>query len=152
MCRTSRSHQPRPIAAWTSIDRDVDPYTRPWRPRLLRGTRRWLQFVAWWNAFCSALRRHTEREVPAVVSVSFAISLKQEVISYLIILTIVCQEQIRGMLLLQHPAPLVGLNQGEVEHPCLLNRRHIQAGVAFSGGRGKNDEARKREKEKEVLT
>jgi hypothetical protein len=33
------------------------------------------------------------------------------------------------MLLLHHPAPLVGLDQGEVEHPRLLNRRHMRTGV-----------------------
>jgi hypothetical protein len=35
------------------------------------------------------------------------------------------------MLLLHHPAPLVGLDQGEVEHPTLLRWRHMRAGVSF---------------------
>jgi hypothetical protein len=58
--------------------------------------------------------------------------MKQEVISYFVILTIVRQEQVRGMLLLHHPAPLVGLDQGEVEHPRLLNRRHMRTGVSVT--------------------
>jgi hypothetical protein len=39
------------------------------------------------------------------------------------------------MLLLHHPALLLGLDHGEVGHPRLLHRRHVRAGVSVKNVR-----------------